>query len=159
MQARPFRHGTTYHSSSTYLHFAVHLHLILAYLFIRLLTRLPIENSGLRTSVPIYTDTSRALYKLFGFTDTIDTAGPEDPKRAYVVDTYWEGVWKSLAVRRFRRSCLMPYCLSLTGSMFVCTIIACDLVETLAGLPNWSHKPERRGDDPGSWCVLLAFRV
>jgi hypothetical protein len=81
------------------LHVPVHLHLILAHLFIDLITSLFVENSGLRTSVPIYTDTSRALYELFGFTNTIDTAGPEDPKRAYVVDTYWEGVWKSLAVR------------------------------------------------------------
>jgi hypothetical protein len=58
------------------------------------------ENTGLRDTVAIYTDTSRALYNLFEFTDTLESAAPEDPKRAYVVDTYWQGVWKSLSVRQ-----------------------------------------------------------
>jgi hypothetical protein len=67
------------------------------------------ETTGLRNTVIIYTDSSRSLHQLFGFSDTLEGAAPADPKRAYVTDIHLGAIWKWIKVCRYDHRSTMSW--------------------------------------------------
>jgi hypothetical protein len=88
-----------------------------------LLTYLPHgdpENTGLRTTVPIYAGPTRKLYQLLELTDNLDMPASNDPKRSYYTDSFVQSVWKTLAVSEVAyaraRGCMQACIIYRTGS-------------------------------------------
>jgi hypothetical protein len=80
------------------------------------------ENTGLRTTVPIYAEPTRKLYQLLELTDNLDMPGSNDPKRSYYTDSFVQSVWKTLAV----------------SENSLCSRLLCEMVN--ASVHNPSHR-------------------